>query len=554
MIFFDDVFNNEEQFAFQSPTEQALKTLHIPKYTDSLFFEKVLNTNRLEDIQGYSTQFRLLLSKRGEDGLGTNPEGLAAIEALNARLLKADYFLTIKVQKVEKRLIYTIRCYRTFKNKHEKTFLYIDVLNPMCEKQVYIDANEIEREEKKFIQTLLQCFPEANYPPNAQISVENQFIKKNETILIGQGDTITIDGSNSFDSNNSPADLTYQWKQLNTYRMNRSDLIALAPSKMKQQVIFNKKGSYKIGLIVSDGVANSIERVMTINVVERPQITLLTDTLYRVKKQGNMFSYGYKFNEILELGQQRLTQLDTPFFTIKYYKYYENETFILQKKPRSMKKKLTSDRLRIQSNKALRPGYYQVEVRTKNKFLTSNPQTFSIDYRMDFLGGINVSYDIHSFDYVKDTINQFIWGQGVSATMTMYVYQNFGFEMGFTDIFKARTNNQSVAIEGFGSYFNYYALTYKLPPMPIAKSYLEASLFVGRRQILNVYDPITNTLSYRYQTGFGGTIHIQPSYKIPLFIITKIGVYPNPYADEEKTFLDRGYSVISFGLRYMVHL
>ncbi len=90
----------------------------------------------------------------------------------------------------------------------------------------------------------------SNQPPVADAGLD-----RTEVV----GSTITLDGSGSFDPDNGPEDLTYEWLQIVGPVVSLADATTALPSFTP-----SKSGEYSFGLVVRDGLADSSPSSVTI--------------------------------------------------------------------------------------------------------------------------------------------------------------------------------------------------------------------------------------------------------------------------------------------------
>jgi hypothetical protein len=509
-VFFDDNKDKSSYvYSFETEIITMLDSLHKTNDSSSLIFKKVIDNSTISDSERYLDSLRDIIG-RTDTFIHKNEQGEVATKVYNQKILNVNYLLALKVQKIGKYLRYIIKLYETYPSKKDNTFLAFN-LNTVKRIQVDVSEDDLKEGKELLLAKIKSLFPKSNQPPIARIMINQKLVSNNEVVEIGLGDTIIIDGGYSNDPNHSPEFFDYDWKQESAKGKNRYQILSLESDSMKQAVIINRAGIHDISLSVSDGVHASSKANIQIKTVKRPVIEMTSNSLIKVRKQGNMLTYGYKLKKKLFFNQQDLTNQDTLAIQLNHSELRKTYEIFIGKDSLQQSYNSTSNQLKLNIKNRLMPGYYQYEIGTKNKLLTSPKQYLVVDYDTDFFGWVNGNYELHRFTFSNGTSSQQIVMSGIQFRMKAFMIYNIGLEVGFGEIFQAKSEETTIDnIEV--KQLNHFALIYKIP-LAFPKPRINISTFIALSYLHNEYDAVSNSLSYTPRLGLGYELTVQLSTK-----------------------------------------
>lgn len=116
--------------------------------------------------------------------------------------------------------------------------------------------------------SIKQLFPDTNLSPTLNILINGQRFSIDKEINFSTGDTITLDGSLSFDPDSRNDDLQFQWKEFDSI----NQITPIFYSKAKISRVYHESGKYYFNLSVSDNISEASNQTLCINIVPKPDL------------------------------------------------------------------------------------------------------------------------------------------------------------------------------------------------------------------------------------------------------------------------------------------
>ena len=286
--------------------EEILESLHHRSFVDSNLFEQVNYLNSFYQSIEFLEQLRFVLGFH-KPGTTVNVLDTLIRNEVFDHLMSHKYFLTININKTLNNLEYQFYLYNSFDYHNYLTdrpsLRSLDQLNPKKHSfKIDIASEDYLIQLENGIKTL---FDSTNFQPISKVSVLG-FKDSPNTVHISITDTIIITGQHSKDEEIPPENLTFKWRQLlnkrdETLLMNK--IIKLEKNGMTQTIFFSASGYYSIGLTVNDGIVDSKEDTLHIEVydpielfkskysfyqhIDRPPVQVLYEKLFPKDKFQN---------------------------------------------------------------------------------------------------------------------------------------------------------------------------------------------------------------------------------------------------------------------------
>ncbi|TKT85730.1 hypothetical protein [Dyadobacter frigoris] len=264
--------------------EDILRTLTYPKSTKKIFQDPIISLNLTIDARR-AIQAEILERLATTRGNYMSAETRRLERVILSELDKANYILKIKINKIERFIEIQFSLFNVYCDSNcTQTVSYNKSLS------LFIDP-EKDNHRQVIANTLRQLFPQANNPPDFEISAypttsidSIYYITENQKITFKP---IVYD-------NDSPDDqMTYNWFQSDEER--KTNLAPINRFEKSQSFIGLAPGKYRFSFNVSDGIDTSRTELITFCVYQVPKL-FWKDTLLNLKRKN---FYSFKSSAIL---------------------------------------------------------------------------------------------------------------------------------------------------------------------------------------------------------------------------------------------------------------
>ncbi|MFK7950823.1 MAG: hypothetical protein AB8G11_24800 [Saprospiraceae bacterium] len=474
-------------------------------------------------------------------------------------LLNHDFFLKIEVVQNEKAIEYKFRLYETLDDNNDNSLPQINVLSKKIKRTATIIETDRLTDESymtlKLTHQIKQLFPNCNFPPFAVISINDTICNHQDTFQLGLGDSLVFSAKNSLDKDAHYEEFSYEWQEV-------LESTAMIPTlnvdkkSLEKSIQFNKKGYYKIGLILSDGITSSTEKTVTIQVVNKPTINI-DNKNFRIRHQGNFYPTFKRSTLRTNINYHNKRETDELRFFF-YTDTSKNNLTSLSKNKIAIRQSrdIITQNDELIFNTKLYKGTYHVNLQTQNKqqpFLKSNIEEVTLLNRTYPPYWVNFYLEALSFYAISNNEKRFVWCEGILINFSSFVDNNIGFELGIQDFTKHQISDTIYEIDEYRP-VNHFALIYKPSTDFYIKSFkLESTFGLVYRRMPYEVDFQNQMLISHDKLGLQLEIGILPSFKYPFSFNMKM-IFFTPNYELEGNLMERHNSVISVGVGYAFDL
>lgn len=368
---------SSEQKSEVSTIKNILENLNVLG-TDAAFFKNTTYLNSLLDNTDEEFEIRKQLDRFTKNEVFAKDNDSLINQILVDKLLGFTHFLRIELNTstgfVEKE--FTFSLYQVVPgrsiNKEEVELAGIDLKSPTI-KDAKLQSDDTAQEiERKLRNAIKRLIPELNLAPTARISINNQVTSLYYSNL---NDTIVLSGIQSEDEDTERAEFQYEWQQIALDgRLNVPVEKEFLDQKttLKGTYVLPDTGIYKIGLVVTDGIASSVEDTLTIVNFSKPQIQLSKN---RLKDQPKISAFQFLSRK------HRIKQIETAI-----------QITVQSEVP------LSYELNYFEQRQAIPPSITLTQERTMN-----NNYTFSFDGRLKHSENYSYGFYGKSGDVITDT-------------------------------------------------------------------------------------------------------------------------------------------------------
>lgn len=252
-------------------------------------FENVTVLNRYIDENEYQAKFQQLINtylNKDDNSRNTySEEELIIRKKSKGNLTGNQYFLNVKTITLVELIEFQFQLFETTgsTNSEEINIPFNNINELVGSEDIFI--NPKERFHKEDIQKAIQrLFKDSNTPPIAELFFLDEKLYSGDTLYIPINTKIKIDGSQSGDFENEK--ITYKWRNISPdkSKIQTSNKIKLIDSLSVQNFYITKKGDYKIGFSVFDGIERSSEINLNIIAINKPVKIIVPDSI-KVSRQ-----------------------------------------------------------------------------------------------------------------------------------------------------------------------------------------------------------------------------------------------------------------------------
>ncbi|MCL9806656.1 hypothetical protein NAT51_14060 [Flavobacterium amniphilum] len=273
---------SDDRGYMQPYIENIIRNL-VNTETENLYFNSVNSFNRFITDNKYQAELNdlILIHKpiNSKSSLYYNESESQVRERIYNILKKYDYFLTVKTNTLGELIEFQFQLFETITSEQNTPYNISDrVLNI---ENFFINPKEknYTLEIKNAIQRL---FPNTNRIPEVELKLlENTFDGSEDEyfITLPLNTTIDFDGSNSGDYDTE--NIAYLWRNVinKDEKYQTISKIPLEENSSKQVININKKGRYKLGFKVYDGIQYSREIIINIDTKDKPKELILFDSI-----------------------------------------------------------------------------------------------------------------------------------------------------------------------------------------------------------------------------------------------------------------------------------
>jgi hypothetical protein len=273
------IYSEGEGF-LQPYIETTLKSL-INTDSNKMYFRSVNSFNRFISDNKYQADLSDLIGTQRPENEKLSLYYSKSEKEIRKRIFNIlkdyNYFLTVNTNTLGELIEFQFQLYETVNTGNNIPYNISDkVINVQ---NFFINPKEpsYKIEIKNAIQRL---FKKSNKPPLPSISIFNNKIKNNDTIIVSKNTKIQIDASDSGDYDSEK--IIYKWRNIPNSNEKYQTFNKL---KFKDSLPFlnlniNKEGPFNIGFKVNDGINESKEITFTIITKKKPLKINIQDTYF----------------------------------------------------------------------------------------------------------------------------------------------------------------------------------------------------------------------------------------------------------------------------------
>ncbi|WP_445710071.1 hypothetical protein [Flavobacterium sp.] len=270
----------EGQGYLQFYIETSIKNL-INVETEEPYFSSVNSFNRFVLDNKYKAQLSDLIRTQKDNNDSSSLYYTDDEKIIRSRIFDIlsnyNYFLTVNTNTLGELIEYQFQLFETIPSIGSAPNNISD--NVIANENFFINPKN-ENCYSIIEQSLQRLFKKSNRIPEAELKIFGKTFKFNENeINLPLNTSVVFDGSYSgdFDSDN----ISYHWRNITRKdeKYQTSKKILFKQNLAKQIIEISDEGQYKIGFKVYDGVNYSDEVVLNINTREKPQKTILLDSI-----------------------------------------------------------------------------------------------------------------------------------------------------------------------------------------------------------------------------------------------------------------------------------
>lgn len=267
------IVNFQDREYFAPDIINCLNNLMVHKKDNiSKAFDKIIVLNQLQSHITEQAGIKNLTDYFKQDSkyIDLSEDTKKMYDTISKYLGDYNSFLDIKMNQINQLIEVQFSLYSNIIKKGISAFPTKDPSNPdEYQSAIFIplERNYLYILEEK----IKRLFPETNLSPTSIISINGKQNVKGVEFYFSTQDTISLDGSYSSDPDSRSDDLKYYWRVINTKSTSVSPLLKNID---KQQMNINllNPGKYCFGLKINDGIANSPEDTICLNILLKPQI------------------------------------------------------------------------------------------------------------------------------------------------------------------------------------------------------------------------------------------------------------------------------------------
>lgn len=554
-----------------SPNDPSISDSSYTQSQRKRLFDSVRSVNEYLDVKNYET---VLGSTYFHFTLESLPGGDQQKRDAFAHELKSNNkFLLIKIARINSLIEYQFQLYSNINDTLvAKTNVYF-VENPQKRLSTFINP-EMPSHLSDLEHAIRKMFPESNEPPIGLIFL-NHKPALDSLYSFSLRDTLSLDATNSIDTDTKSQYIQYQWEQLNSNKQLSMDF-----SKSSQSIVLRDTGFFHLRLTVYDGIEKSLPVDVCFNVQNRPIMNISPDpeiiknkekllSKY-IKEKGKMHifkSKNHRFNFIKQHALFPLRELSQPTTYIKdSFKFRlinmddeklswnkikieieilpthqvnsfpindikeVDDTIALSPNKFGFWTEVSGNEVEVNFKANLEAGEYNILVQTNNAGLKSKPEKVTIDHYIKFLIAVGTTYRHYKLSYnVGNNLFKNVSGFDIYTVLNfkLYLFRNLIFEYFPYSYFKfnkdftfpvddkVRLGRASL----INMYFNFIPQYRMLEAGLAGSTYL---LYVGKPGQPDIPESIHRIL------GLGGYIKgdvLPYTSKFPLSIDANVGLY-----------------------------